>query len=151
MDLTFLLLLAGLLGWLTLAYHRRARAAAARPFRWRGSPGKGTAKVWGDTECLLARPGIEIHRINGKQGGFCSKHRHAGKQNWFYVIGGCLIIHEWPESGPVVTVLRAGKGHRVSPGVLHQFRAQEDTQALEVYWSELDPADIQRESEGGTA
>ena len=36
-------------------------------------------KVWGNTELIHANGVLEFHRINIKQGGTCSKHKHNFK------------------------------------------------------------------------
>jgi dTDP-4-dehydrorhamnose 3,5-epimerase-like enzyme len=45
-----------------------------------------------------------------------------------------------------------GKGDMtiVKPGLFHSFEALEDTVCFEIYWTELDHSDIQRENIGGS-
>lgn len=110
-----------------------------------------SGKVWGLTQEIWRGPHSEIHLINAKKGGFCSKHIHEHKWNLFHVISGHLEVTIWPPSGTVDIVnLHDGESCQVPPGHLHQFLAVADTQAMEVYWVEqLSPSDIKRSSVGG--
>jgi len=107
-------------------------------------------KVWGSTEPLLQSPAVEIHRIKVNAGGYCSQHKHQSKINAFYVIYGKLEIKRWKDYGLCdSTYLSMGDMSIVPPGEEHMFVAHKDTEALEIYWSELNHNDIQRESVGG--
>ena len=107
-------------------------------------------KVWGSTRCLLRTPLFEVWRIDAIDGGYCSRHRHQSKHNWFYVMGGRLRVRTWTSRGLAdETDLGPGQCCVVAPGLWHQFEALAETQALEVYWAALDPCDIQRVSCGG--
>jgi len=107
-------------------------------------------KVWGDTHLLEANGVLEFHRINIRQGGTCSKHRHRFKWNGFYVVSGRLLIRVWKNDYDLVdeTVLGPGEYTRVPPGEYHQFEALEDTVALELYWAQFDHDDIERQDHG---
>jgi hypothetical protein len=48
------------------------------------------------------------------------------------------------------TILNDGEFMQVKPGEFHEFRALQETVAFELYWAEFDPADIVRESVGGS-
>jgi len=90
-------------------------------------------KIWGNTEPLLQSPAIEIHKINA-----------------FYVIHGELEIQRWKDYGLCdSTMLKAGDLSIVPAGEQHRFKAHKYTEALEIYWAELDHNDIQRENVGG--
>jgi quercetin dioxygenase-like cupin family protein len=107
-------------------------------------------KIWGNTEPLLQSPAIEIHRIKVKEGGYCSQHAHQSKINAFYVIHGELEIQRWKDYGLCdSTMLKAGDLSIVPAGEQHRFKAHKYTEALEIYWAELDHNDIQRENVGG--
>ncbi len=113
--------------------------------------GEVSMKVWGKTWSLFSKNNVEIHRIEVRPGGFCSKHRHTSKHNMFIVEAGRLLVDIWregmdePDSGE----LRAGDQLVVPPGVYHRFKALTDVEAYEVYWVELDAGDIDRENHGG--
>lgn len=105
-------------------------------------------KIWGRTAELFCRNNVELHRLEIAKGGYCSKHRHVGKHNLFFVESGRLIIRVWRTDFDE-TILEPGGVTQVGPQLLHQFEAMEDTVAFEVCWTVLDPDDIIRESEGG--
>ena len=110
-------------------------------------------KVWGNTSCLFAKNNVELHRIEAKKGGFCSKHCHRSKFNMFFVENGALKITIYrPDAGQILedeTIIKTGESTLVEPGLYHKFEALEDSVALEVYWVELEHDDIERESVGG--
>lgn len=110
-----------------------------------------SGKIWGETERIFGRENVEVHRIAVAMGGYCSKHRHDHKWNLFFVEQGELEIEIWrPKSGlRDTTVLRQGESLAVAPGQFHRFTATQETVAYEIYWVDLDPADIKRESFGG--
>ena len=33
-------------------------------------------KIWGKTQALFNKNNVQIHRIETKKGGYCSKHKH---------------------------------------------------------------------------
>ena len=108
-------------------------------------------KVWGSTQRLFARSNIEIHRIEVRAEAHCSKHCHKSKYNAFYVERGKLRISVWKNEYDLVdqTVLGPGEYTEVEPGEYHDFHAVEETVAYEIYWTQLDPKDIERENVGG--
>jgi quercetin dioxygenase-like cupin family protein len=107
-------------------------------------------KIWGQTIPVIQSPSVEIHRIHVDQGGFCSKHAHQAKINAFYVLSGELEIRRWKDYKLVdSTHLFKGDWSIVPAGEYHQFEAHQETEALEVYWTELNHNDIMRESVGG--
>ena len=114
------------------------------------NPSQG--KVWGRTALLWAGNNVEVHRIEGRAGGYCSRHRHAHKWNLFYVESGGLRVETWESAeSPDVTLLGPGESCAVPPGRLHRFIVQQDCVALELYWVALDAEDIHREDCGGIA
>lgn len=107
-------------------------------------------KVWGKTESVFRNGVLEFHRIEVKKGGTCSKHKHKYKWNGFFVEKGCLVIRVWKNDYSLVdeTTLNEGDFMEVKPGEYHQFEAQADTIAFELYWAEFDHNDIEREDVG---
>jgi quercetin dioxygenase-like cupin family protein len=107
-------------------------------------------KIWGTTELLEANGSLEFHRIEIRQGGVCSKHKHKYKWNGFFVESGKLVVRVWKNKYDLVdeTIVSAGQYTKVCPGEYHQFEALEDTVAFELYWAEFDHEDIERESVG---
>lgn len=107
-------------------------------------------KIWGLTERIFGHNNVEVHRIDVKKGGYCSKHHHVNKYNLFYVEVGALEITFYQDNGlEDKTFLGAGDSLVVPPGKWHRFEATESTVAYEIYWSDLDPDDIVREDHGG--
>tara|TARA_R100000988_G_C3856999_1_gene97524 strand:+ start:64 stop:465 length:402 start_codon:yes stop_codon:yes gene_type:complete len=124
-------------------------------------------KVWGNTEPIHQAPAVEVHRIKVDPDGYCSQHKHQSKINMFYVISGGLEIQRWKDYGLCdSTYLYAGDTSIVPAGEMHKFIAQppldkkcttcngtgkapEQTEALEIYWAELNHHDIIRENVGG--
>jgi mannose-6-phosphate isomerase-like protein (cupin superfamily) len=109
-------------------------------------------KIWGNTQCLFNHNNVEIHRISAKEGGYCSVHIHSQKYNMFYVESGKLKVtiyrHEEPSPTDSI-ILEAGMSTIVCPNEKHMFQALEDTIAYEIYYVELETADIVRFKEGG--
>lgn len=106
-------------------------------------------KSWGVTELVVSNKAFELHAIKARAGYSCSRHRHLTKYNGFYVVMGCLAIDVWKPSGTVDrTEVRAGQFTQVSPPEWHRFTALEATEALEIYWSQFDSADIERDPHG---
>lgn len=109
-------------------------------------------KVWGSTTKIGEMAGLHVHQLAVKSGGYCSRHCHLGRHNWFYVETGELQIEVWTdglENPPHVTMLRAREFMSVPPHMHHRFTALKDTHCLEVYWSEVDDNDIVRADTGG--
>ena len=108
-------------------------------------------KVWGSTRLVFANPVFEVHRIEVKANGFCSKHKHLGKFNAFYIESGELEVTVWKNDYDLTDVTTIGPLERmtVKPGEFHRFRALSAVVAYELYWSELDHSDIEREDHGG--
>ena len=109
-----------------------------------------SGKVWGNTELLEANGVLEFHRINVKEGGVCSKHKHKYKWNGFFVERGALLIRVWKNNYDLVdeTIIRDGEYTKIAPGEYHQFEALKDTVAFELYWAEFNHDDIERETAG---
>ena len=107
-------------------------------------------KVWGQTTEVESNSSFGLHRITATAGHKCSKHLHQTKFNGFYVLSGKLQVTVWKkDSGTVdVTVLNSGDWMVVAPGEYHQFEALETTIALELYWVDLNHADIIRDTFG---
>jgi len=106
--------------------------------------GSRQGKVWGTTQLSFRLNGIEAHLISVKQGGYCSLHYHHTKWNRFLVVSGQLRVTVRSEDMEDITVLNPGDITDIPPLVNHWFEALEDCQAVEFYWCELDPNDIER-------
>jgi len=112
---------------------------------------KKQGKAWGETATLFEGNNVEVHRIVGRSGGFCSVHKHQHKYNMFFVESGTLKITEWKDDSGTVdeTLLKSMDSCVVPPGNKHKFDVLEDCVAFEIYWVTLNPKDIQREVYGG--
>ncbi len=112
---------------------------------------KTQGKIWGKTQEIFQNSNFELHRIEAKKGGFCSKHQHQHKFNAFYIEKGKLKITIYENDYDLVdeTVISTGEMTIAKPGTYHRFEAIEDTICYEIYWVELNRNDIQREDVGG--
>lgn len=109
-------------------------------------------KVWGVTEQLLATPGLEVHRVRIKKGGYCSTHKHNRKWNAFIVLDGTLTVEVVQDAYALTdrTYLERGELMTVRPGALHRFKAEHgDVVALELYYPDVLGEDIDRQDVGG--
>ena len=108
-------------------------------------------KIWGSSQLLFLKNNVEIHRIDAKKGGYCSKHKHNYKHNLFFIEKGQLKITIWKNDYDLVdeTIISDQQMSVVKPKEYHKFEALEDTVAYEIYWTELDADDIVREDCGG--
>ncbi len=109
-------------------------------------------KVWGWTECILNAGTVQVHRITGVKGGYCSRHYHDFKHNLFLLLSGRMRVETWADGEAHMTELLPGDACSVAPPVLHRFRVMEDSVAVEVYFSErgdVNPEDITRIDQGG--
>lgn len=111
-------------------------------------------KVWGRTECLIATPSFELHRLKIEPHMRCSLHSHQIKINAFYVIDGELYIDTVDDESQRISTVRLlpHEYATVAPGVVHQFRTQGKwCFALEMYYTEPLSEDIIRRNIGGPA
>ena len=108
-------------------------------------------KVWGSTQSLFNIKGVEIHRIDVFNRGYCSKHKHNTKYNAFFIEHGGLKISVWKNDYDLVdvTLIEDNEMTIVKPGEFHMFEAVTPTVAYEIYWAESTPEDIVRETCGG--
>ena len=108
-------------------------------------------KIWGKTQDIFKNSNFEIHRIEAKRGGFCSKHKHKHKYNAFYIEKGKLKVTVYENDYDLVdeTIISTGEMTTAKPGTFHRFEALEDTICYEIYWVQLNPNDIHREDVGG--
>tara|TARA_R110000765_G_scaffold300733_1_gene395273 strand:- start:118 stop:477 length:360 start_codon:yes stop_codon:yes gene_type:complete len=108
-------------------------------------------KVWGNTQSILSKNNVEMHRIKIDAGGYCSKHKHEHKYNAFFIEKGRLKITIWKNDYDLIdeTILSDQELSIVNPQEYHMFEAIEDTIAYEIYWTEISPSDIIRENHGG--
>ena len=112
---------------------------------------KVQGKIWGNTRDIFSNSNFEIHRIEINKGGYCSKHKHTHKFNAFYIEKGKLKISIYQTDYDLVddTIAITGDLSIAEPRLYHKFEALEDTICYEIYWTELDTNDIERESVGG--
>ncbi len=106
-------------------------------------------KIWGRTTELFHNNTTSTHYIEIKAGGYCSQHRHAQKENVFYVIEGELEITWWDGDIEMVISIKAGEYDVIKVGVWHMFRAITDVKCVEMYDYKYDGVDIERRTEGG--
>jgi len=110
-------------------------------------------KIWGSTSPLFYKNNVEIHRIEGNKGGFCSWHKHEAKYNRFFVESGVIKVTIQKDYGSGIledeTIVGPGQQTTVDPGQFHKFEVLEDCVCYEIYWVELDPNDIERLTVGG--
>lgn len=108
------------------------------------------AKFWGYTQCIFVGDTSETHYLSINKGGYCSEHKHSYKWNRFFLVSGRLKVIIYKNNGEDETILEPGHFTDVPPGEYHKFEALEDSQCLEVYWTNsLDIHDIQRKNIGG--
>jgi mannose-6-phosphate isomerase-like protein (cupin superfamily) len=106
-------------------------------------------KIWGSNVLLFSNNSVQINQIFIKKGGMCSKHKHSHKNNMFFVQSGKLLIEEWKESGIVDrTMLGPEQTTTIKNQNYHRFTALEDTNALEIYYLQIEENDIVREDTG---
>ena len=108
-------------------------------------------KVWGETSSLFCKNNVEIHRIVCKESGYCSKHKHLGKYNMFFVEEGKIMVRVWKNDYDLVdeTTITKGQSCVIKPGEFHQFIVLKDSVVYEIYWVELSESDIERDQKGG--
>lgn len=109
-----------------------------------------SGKIWGSTELIFENCSLEFHRITFKKNYACSKHKHNFKFNGFYVESGKIMIKIWQKDYDLIdeTVLSEGEFTSVKPGLFHQFIGIESGVCFELYWSEFNSHDIERETIG---
>jgi len=109
-----------------------------------------SGKVWGSTIAVEQNGFAEMHHASIKKGMRCSRHCHSFKWNGFYVISGELLVRVWQPSGLVdETILGPGDYTKVAPGIEHRFECLKDCELIELYWPEMNHADIVRADAGG--
>lgn len=94
---------------------------------------------------------VEVHVIEIVKGGYCSIHDHK-KVNMFHVISGKVKVCVWVDKKLVdETVIKAGESTAVPRDLEHQFEGLEKSVCLEIYYTFLEPGDINRRlgSQGG--
>ena len=109
-------------------------------------------KVWGKTQDIFKNSNFELHRIETKKGGYCSKNQHKHKYNAFWIEKGKLKITVYETDYDLVdeTIISTGEMTVAKPGTYHRFEGLEDTICYEIYWVELDHGDIERDDVGGS-
>jgi mannose-6-phosphate isomerase-like protein (cupin superfamily) len=106
-------------------------------------------KIWGENILIFQNDNIQINQIYIKKGGRCSKHLHKNKNNLFFVQSGKLHIEKWCENGMVDNTILTKQQQTIIPNmVYHRFTALEDTEALEIYFMNIEENDILRADMG---
>lgn len=108
-------------------------------------------KLWGRNHIIHLDNSFQICHIHIAKGGYCSNHFHEHKWNQFYIISGKLMVSCYNRDGTIksTTMVRPMECIKIPPGLNHKFEAIEETEALEIYWSELSEHDIVRTDIGG--
>jgi quercetin dioxygenase-like cupin family protein len=108
-------------------------------------------KIWGTTSPIFCKNNVEIHRIVGKKGGRSSNHKHISKHSMFFVEKGKIkiVIEKNDYSLIDETILTPGQSITISPHEYHYFEViEDDSIAYEIYWTQIDPNDIERKNVG---
>lgn len=106
-------------------------------------------KVWGENILIFKNDSVQVNQIYIKRGGRCSKHMHNHKNNIFFIQSGRLLVEKWCENNIVdQTILESRDMLNIPSQTYHRFTAIEDTQALEIYYLNIDIEDINREDQG---
>jgi len=109
-------------------------------------------KIWGTTQLLFKSGSTEVHLIEARAGGYCSRHKHQTRTNQFFIIDGLLAIALWdgrPHAD--ITILAPGESTTIPISQDHLFVALEDTKAIEIYQAKCMAEDIDRKWHGGLA
>ena len=110
-----------------------------------------SGKIWGYTSKIFSKNNVEIHRIVVEQGGTSSMHRHTSKWSMFFVESGALKIRIEKNDYQLtdITCLEDGQSIIIRPNEYHSFEGMlTETIAYEIYWTELNPDDIERKNCG---
>lgn len=110
-----------------------------------------SGKIWGFTSKIFSKNNVEVHRIVGKRGGKSSLHRHTAKWSMFFVEQGQIKISIDKNDYPLTdeTILNAGESIVIKPNEYHMFEILDEfSVAYEIYWTELNPDDIERKNCG---
>ena len=110
------------------------------------------AKIWGITAEIFRNNSCSVHFLEVKKDGFCSEHRHAKKENAFFIIEGVLEISEWRNDILHVNCISSGQMNprvTIPTGHWHKFRAVTDVKCIEIYNFKYDGEDIERRTIGG--
>ena len=89
-------------------------------------------KVWGETTELFANNTTSTHYLDIKAGGYCSEHKHAQKENIFYVVEGELEVVCWGEGAAYSVVLKPGDGYIVPVDTWHLFKTRLGAKCIEI-------------------
>ncbi len=117
-------------------------------------------KPWGLNRHLLQREDLELHHATIAPGGYSSRHRHTGKDNYFYVVSGKLTVEYFVDRDATVPrhslEVRMGQQVVLDADEWHRFINHGETAVdlIEVYWTAEPEAivrheDIDRADVGG--
>lgn len=106
-------------------------------------------KIWGENLLIFKNDVVQINQVYIKKGGRCSKHKHNHKNNIFFIQKGKLFVEQWRANDIVdETILVDRDMLDIDSQIYHRFTALEDTQAIEIYYLNIDIQDIDREDCG---
>lgn len=107
-------------------------------------------KPWGTNRLIYQGPYTEVWHASIKAGGVSSDgrmHKHALKNNDFYVVSGTLEVSQEDGDFLAGSTMRAGSQFSISAGRWHRFEAVTDVELIEVYHLPvIDPDDIERQA-----
>ncbi len=109
-------------------------------------------KVWGQTTELFNNNTASVHYLAIRRKGYCSEHKHAQKENIFYVVSGELLLTLWKERDDMEgkeVYLMAGDSCIIPIKTWHMFRAITAVECIEIYDYKYDGVDIIRRTVGG--
>lgn len=111
--------------------------------------GNLSGKIWGQTLDIVTNSFVSCHRAEIKQGFCCSRHKHVGRTNAFFVESGRVRIRVYQPNGlEDETILCAGQKTEVPPGLEHRFEALSDCVVFELYWpTPMSSIDIVRDAD----
>ena len=110
-----------------------------------------SGKIWGQTSEIFNQANVSIHRIEGRKGSYCSRHKHEHKYNIFFVESGQLKIQIWKKDYDLIDTTTIGpmQSTTIAPGEFHRFEVIEDCVAFEIYYVQMSDSDIVRSDVGG--
>jgi len=111
-------------------------------------------KYWGSTRRVFFQNNVEIHYLEILPGGYCSEHLHKMKYNRFVILSGTLQVKTWKsgeDRSPDIVNLEKFDEYTIKPNIFHKFEntSSHNCEAVEIYWTELNPDDIERRTIGG--
>ena len=113
--------------------------------------GNKAGKIWGARPLSLKQMVFwNFIGFKWKKAAFALNTSILSNGMGFYVEAGIMLVRVWQKDYDLVdeTILHPGDYTKVKPGLYHQFECLESGVAYELYWAELNPNDIKRETVG---